>query len=325
MEARGYSTRRFPVLQSHLFYQTPSPLQRASFSDKLVKLVDDRNIPELFSMLTCGISPNPCKPSGRSLLHIVCRKGDHEMLRHCFLEVHSDIIEEEDCEDDEDDVHHQYLDPTTLIRCADKKGRTVLHEACTASTSGFEVVKLLAKLDVTLFNMVDDSGATPLSFVPNGDWAKWVEFLEAVKDIYWPLSRCKDGTCVTESFSFSFEVLNVAFAKSNDVRSLPDPPKPLDVGMAQLVAMGKLTPQNANAVRSNDKDDESSQGDSFCLEDCADDLGSQADNGGDSVSLLGMNSVCTRGTMATFDEKEMAAILDNAKSGKNAPVPWSKK
>ena len=102
--ARGYSTRRYRTLQTG-YYSKPTAFQQASYNVYLVKLVRANKIDELRSVFQAGISPNPCNAYGESLVHMVARRGDHELL-------------------------NMMLECGTSIQVSDDYGRTPLHDAC---------------------------------------------------------------------------------------------------------------------------------------------------------------------------------------------------
>lgn len=301
LESRGYSTCRIASFESNQFYK-PSPLQLASYSTNLVEMVGRRNIPKLHTVLTCGISPNPCSAQGESLMHMVCRRGDKDLLQHCFLEVFISHVDDEDSVEEEE---IQHLEPAELVHCVDNNGRTVLHDACWA-VKPFEVVKLLADIDVNLFMTVDNDGFTPLSYVRRDHWDEWFEFLEAVKDKYWPDKQLGDEAyeslteCESES-SFHGDL-------GNEKAVLRDPPHALPTTVAKLVAKGDLSPNDARMLRKSKEGDNESDSDS---DDETDD---------DETSEDG--SCMTRETFATFNEEEMAGILANVQGG-GAPLAWT--
>ena len=102
--SRGYSTRRYRTLQTG-YYAKPTEFQQASYNVYLVKLVRANHVEKLRSVMQTGISPNPCNAYGESLVHMVCRRGDHELLS-------------------------ALLECGTSIQVSDDYGRTPLHDAC---------------------------------------------------------------------------------------------------------------------------------------------------------------------------------------------------
>lgn len=62
----------------------------------------------LLRTMEAGLSPSPCNAYGESLVHLICRRGDADMLQ-------------------------VMLDMGTDIAVADDFGRTLLHDACWAA------------------------------------------------------------------------------------------------------------------------------------------------------------------------------------------------
>ena len=104
IHARGYSTRRYRTLQTG-YYSKPSEYQQASYHVNIVKLLRTNEIDKLRSIIESGISPNPCNAYGESLVHMVARRGNHDILR-------------------------MMLECGTSIQVSDDYGRTPLHDAC---------------------------------------------------------------------------------------------------------------------------------------------------------------------------------------------------
>jgi hypothetical protein len=79
LRSRGYSAKNFYSLE--LYYCSPTPLQKASYGNELVRAVRESDADLLKRILTCGLSPNPCNAFGESLVHTVCRRGDFKLLK----------------------------------------------------------------------------------------------------------------------------------------------------------------------------------------------------------------------------------------------------
>lgn len=69
-----------------------------------MELVRKGDVATLEKMLQAGISPNPCNLEGESLIHFICRRGDHIILK-------------------------LFLDYGANVQVSDYLGRTPLHEA----------------------------------------------------------------------------------------------------------------------------------------------------------------------------------------------------
>jgi Ankyrin repeats (3 copies) len=171
--------------------------------------------------LESGVSPNPCNSYGESLLHMVCRRGDDDLLK---------IM----------------LDVGSSVQVADDYGRTPLHDACWAATPSFATVELIANLDITLFHMTDSRGAVPLSYVRREHWPEWIEFLESKKDTWWPPVRGVDQPSV---------LVDVA----PNERPIPEPENALSIELAGMVASGVMTPAEAKLLQEEDEAEDDSE------------------------------------------------------------------
>jgi len=186
-------------------------------------------------LLSAGLSPNPTNLSGDSLLHMVCRQGDHKLLQ-------------------------TMIDCGTELRVCDDCGRTPLHDVCRSSRSPvFAAVDLIMRLTPGgghhLFNMIDHRGSTPLAYIRKEHWAQWMKFLQSRKDVYWPVdfkNKNKPPSLTSEK-PFS--------------RHLKDPENALPLKLASRVVSGTMLPYQAvllkhsglNGAQSlDDSDDDSS-------------------------------------------------------------------
>jgi hypothetical protein len=90
IHSRGYSTRRYRTLQTG-YYSKPTAFQQASYNVYLVKLVRANDLDKLRAVLKSGISPNPCNAYGESLVHMVSRRGDYQLLKMMVEEAGTSI------------------------------------------------------------------------------------------------------------------------------------------------------------------------------------------------------------------------------------------
>lgn len=222
LRTRGYSTERFQTLKS-AYHNKPTKLQIASHSLHLVELIRNRNVSSLAEILKSGmISPNPCNQFGESLLHMVCRRGDAELLQ-------------------------VFVDAGCSLQVTDNRGRTPLHDACWAAEPALETVKILLELDPFLVQMVDSRGTAPLSYVRRAHWPVWIAFLEEHTSTYWP-SRPEGSPSVVPA-------LVLANPQTCPVR---DPPKATSLEMAKRVAEGRMEELD-ETVQCSDSSSESSE------------------------------------------------------------------
>jgi len=165
LASRGYSTTYYCSLNNG-YNSKPTPIQIASYGNNVMSAVRRSDKPLLTKLLEAGISANPCNSYGESLIHLLCRRGNIELLK---------IFSEYGCE----------------VQICDDFGRTPLHDACWTVEPQFDVVRLLLTRDRRLLNIVDCRGSSPLQYVKRDNWPLWVEFLDSVKDVFWPMRDLK--------------------------------------------------------------------------------------------------------------------------------------
>ena len=213
IRTRGYSTKRYKTLEC-AYHSKPTDLQKASHSVHLIQLIRNGDATSLRRILSSGVSPNPCNEFGESLLHMVARRGDHELLK-------------------------VFMDCNSSVQVADDYGRTPLHDACWASEPAFEKVKIILKRDPHLIQMTDSRGAVPLSYVSKDHWPAWVKFLEEHQDEFWPKrDLLNDG----EEAPPPLTLLKPG------QRPLPRPANELSPELATSVASGRMSPEEAQLL-----------------------------------------------------------------------------
>ena len=95
--------------------------------------------------------------------------------------------------------------------------------------------------------MTDARGAEPLTYVRREHWAAWIEFLESVKNEYWP----KVGAAPQAPPPLTQQEANT--------RLIADPPHPkASTELARLIASGKMTPEEGLLLLTDDDDDDES-------------------------------------------------------------------
>jgi hypothetical protein len=168
LKSHGYSTRQYRALDS-AYYNTPTALQLASY-DVHMRSVILRDEGALYKALVCGLSPNACNQFGDSLVHKVCRLlGDYDLFQ---------VVFQAGCS----------------LQCADDYGRTPMHDACWSADPSFGVFETLMQEDIHMFYMQDNRGFLPLSYISAEHKKDYINFLDAVKDVYWPVrSVARDG------------------------------------------------------------------------------------------------------------------------------------
>ena len=172
---------------------------------KFIQAVRSSDADLLRKLLNAGLSPNPCNAFGESIIHMVCRRGDHKLL---------EIFLEHGC----------------AIQVSDDFGRTPLHDACWTTTPCFKSVKLLLNKDPRLLHIVDCRGAAPLSYVKRENWGQWINFFEEQKAVWWPHRDVKtEGEEGPPSLS----------VKPPHSLPIANPPAAANIEDAKLLASGK--------------------------------------------------------------------------------------
>lgn len=228
LRSRGYSTQCYKTLSTS-YYNRPTPLQQASSDAYMHGLVHHNDVNTFQKVMSCGISPNPCSSSGESLVHKICKHGNHRMLK---------IL----------------LENGGSIQVSDYHGRTPLHNACWSGKNrndendyepSFETVKLILKHDSDLLYMVDIKGHLPLDYVPEHHWSKWIEFFRTNVDVYWPVVKRNQHAPPPRAL----ERINTC--------PIPDPTHALPLVLAKMVASGSMSPEDAQILdyRGDDNDD----------------------------------------------------------------------
>jgi hypothetical protein len=223
LRGRGYSTKRYETLNT-AYHSKPTPLQEASYDVYLIGLVRKDNVEAFSEMMSCGVSSNPCNPYGSSIAHMVCRRGNREML---------DVL----------------VEKGASLQIADDYGRTTLHDACWAAEPDFDTVQVILKSDARLLHMMDARGHVPLNYVREEHWAKWIQFFQSSFDAYWPEEDGEEKKGVPP----------LALEPANS-RPLADPGNALPPDMAKMVASGRMTPEEARLLYPEKDNDAATQG-----------------------------------------------------------------
>merc|ERR1712072_1441988 len=158
--SRGHSINKFCSLDSG-YYSKPTEYQEASYGIKLVQLCRASDLKGARELMDCGLSFNPCNRFGESIIHMVCRRGNFELLQYFVMR-------------------------GCCVQVCDDFGRTPLHDACWSSEPNFELVEFLLNIDLGLLRITDCRGATPLAYVKRENWDKWKNFFTSKKQRWWP-------------------------------------------------------------------------------------------------------------------------------------------
>ena len=209
LKSRGHDENYFVVLEGTKYEVTPSPLQLASYGSYLVWATQSSNPALVRKLLGSGLSPNPCNQFRDSILgDLVCKQGNLSIYK-CFVEKFN-----------------------ADLRVVDGFGRTFLHHCCWAHELCRPMVEDILRRDPVQIFLRDKQEKTALEYVSPDAYGAWNDFLNEVADKYWPsVRKLPDST-----FPFSGRL---------PTGDLMDPPTALSPRLAEGVASGKITPQEA--------------------------------------------------------------------------------
>ena len=118
-----------------------------------------------------------------------------------------------------------------------------------------------------LFHMMDARGSTPLAYVRQEHWGRWVQFLQSKKDEYWP--ALPKGDQASQEQQRACPLLH----RRPYTHTLPDPPSAMPLKLASMVASGIMSPEEASMLMQEDPyncSDDENDGD-CCGSDSSDD------------------------------------------------------
>jgi hypothetical protein len=216
LEARGYSIEFRSALTCG-YYMKPTSLQLASHGIALARAINRSDSDLLRKLLSCGLSPNPCNAHGESAIHKVCRTAKANLLQ-------------------------TFIDYKCSVQISDDFGRTPFHDACWTSKPNFEVIELLLGIDNQLPFIIDCRSNPPLSYVTRNLWKPWNDFLDRVKDRYWPEQEGRVGGNPTK----------VEFSEP-DPNRIRNPEKEISCELASLISNGKVDLKDIGSYRIENK------------------------------------------------------------------------
>lgn len=259
------------------YSKSPSPLQKASYDVYLIGLVRKNDIENFKQIVESGISPNACNDYKESIVHTVCRRSRKEMLE-------------------------SLLEHGATLQVCDDYGRTPLHDTCWAPEPALDVAQVVIKADARMLHMIDARGHAPLNYVRKEHWGDWINFLEEKKDDFWPV---QEGT---------EEEVGDSTIEADSATTIPDPKNALSLDLAKMVAAGRLTPEEARFLASDetydDSDSEFDDDDEYSEND-EDDLDSDDDDDNDDDEF----------SEDDFDDEDMAVLLTTLPVTTNIDLP----
>uniref|UniRef100_A0A7S4MXV9 Uncharacterized protein n=1 Tax=Odontella aurita TaxID=265563 RepID=A0A7S4MXV9_9STRA len=199
------------------YKSSATPLQLASYGTAVLRAAQSNSASDLSSLLRSGLSRNPCNRFSESILDMSAKRGSSEAFA-------------------------AQLDAGADVRTADDFGRTPLHHAAWGSSSGssrcFDIVMRILDIDPEMARVADDRGKAPFEYVRSSEWGRWIEFLKANQDRFWP-ARSAPELLVRESIPRPERGAGAVIA---------DPQDALQVEVAKLVADGRAKPEDARSV-----------------------------------------------------------------------------
>lgn len=158
---RGYNIDAMWIDGLHSrFCIQPSQKQKDDYDIHAIDAIRKNDLATLSTLLSLGRSMDACNSHSESLLHLACRKSSVAVIT--FMTEH--------CE-------------TAVV---DDFGRTPLHDVCWRCIPNFDIARVVLDFDASMMLVKDKYGACPLQYVPPSQWSRWCEFLDRVKDTYWP-------------------------------------------------------------------------------------------------------------------------------------------
>lgn len=285
---RNYATTTYKTLDS-AYRNQPTQLQKASYDAYLIDLAKLSASKTFSSVLHSGISPNPCNRYGESLLHLVCRLGNSELL-------------------------NVMIDAGADLQVSDDYGRTPLHDACWGSSPSFELVETLLLADVNMLFLKDARGSLPLTYVPKNLWDLWKKFLSNKLDDYFP-----------KAIIMTNAPPPLTLQRPNS-RPVPNPVNALSVEMARLVCSGRLRPEEAiMLMEEGSSSSEEEDYERFTYEGNA---GNGDDDDDQSTSSEGSSSSSSSSMSSSDYSSELSSVLsedDFTLRGLDVKVPTGKK
>lgn len=181
-----------------------------------------------------GLNPNACNKFGESVVHVVCRRGNHTMLQ---------LLLEAGCS----------------VQVCDDFGRTPLHDACWTSEPNFELVSILLDQDPWLLSLKDRRGTTPLGYIKYDSHCRlWREYLIEVADKYWPARNVDIGNICQNELKISTDsspaIPPLTLLEPNS-RPIPDPKISSSLETLERVANG-LQPEVSDQNQGQSPEDE---------------------------------------------------------------------
>ena len=149
----GFDLNENPSVLSVPFLK-PTEDRIAAYKLETVQVARSENIEQLRNLHKAGVALDCCNRFGESLVSMVCRRGNADVVRFLVKEANVSL----------------------LLR--DDYGRTVLHDAFWTSEPKLELVDFLLQEVPDLLCVKDVRGHAPLDYVRAEHWDEWTSFLK---------------------------------------------------------------------------------------------------------------------------------------------------
>ncbi|KAJ1429442.1 hypothetical protein B484DRAFT_348119 [Ochromonadaceae sp. CCMP2298] len=159
LESRKYDST---TIDWAVLATAPSPNQINDYCNDLVWAMRNSELPRIKQLHAEGRCMSACNRFSESIVHMACRRADHDVLD--FILTHGGSIS-----------------------IVDDYGRTPLHDACWRAEPRFDIVTMILDINRDLIRYRDARGATPLHYVRPDHWTQWCAYLYHQRERYWPL------------------------------------------------------------------------------------------------------------------------------------------
>jgi ankyrin repeat protein len=156
----GVSVKSKSGLELVDFFPTVTEQQMASYTTEITTAARQNDIETLKKLCSTDDKSSSCYSSlncanrfGETLLHIACRRGYKDLVRHLLDQ------------------------PKISVRVIDDGGRTPLHDTCWNPNPQLEVAQWIIVQDPSLFLIADKRGFTPFQYARPEHWRQWRQFL----------------------------------------------------------------------------------------------------------------------------------------------------
>ncbi|KAL7515559.1 hypothetical protein ACHAXN_012719 [Cyclotella atomus] len=212
LQSRGYPATTYASLACG-YNNKPTQHQVSSYGIAFTDAIRSSNYQKVKQFLfSHHLHPNACNKFGESVVHAVCRRGNHSILA---------LLLEAGCS----------------VQVCDDFGRTPLHDACWTSQPNFELISMLLDKDPWLLSLKDRRGTTPLGYVKYDSHCKlWMEYLKEVSDKYWPC--VKDDISLPDLKISSMPRIPPLASLEPNSRPIPEPEVQSSLEVLERVANG---------------------------------------------------------------------------------------